>query len=122
MTKYVNLLTKTKDAELGYAIDSQYYGIPGYNRYVKDGLARLTAADVNKAIRTHLSMDNLRIVVIGKDCESLRKKIIANEPSPMTYNSPKPKEVTDEDEAVSRFKIDVAPDAVKIVPVDTVFE
>ncbi|RPI12341.1 MAG: insulinase family protein [Acidobacteriales bacterium] len=122
VTKYVNLLTKTKDAELGYAIDSQYYGILGYDRYVKDGLARLTAADVNKAIRTHLSVDNLRIVVIGKDCASLRKKIIANEPSPMTYNSPKPKDVTDEDEAVSRFKIDVAPDAVKIVSVDTVFE
>jgi zinc protease len=47
VSKNVNLLTKTKDAELGYAIDSQYYGIPDYNRYIKEGLARLTVDDVN---------------------------------------------------------------------------
>ena len=35
LTKYVNLLTKTKRAELGYAIDSRYYGIPDYNSYIK---------------------------------------------------------------------------------------
>ena len=74
LTKYVNLLTKTKDAELGYAIDSQYYGIPDYNRYIKDSLAKLTVDDVNTAIRKHLTADNLQIAVVGKDCESLRKK------------------------------------------------
>ena len=68
------------------------------------------------------SRETSEIVVVAKDCEALRKKLIANEPSPMTYNSPKPKEITDEDEVVGRFKIDVAPEAVKIVPVDTVFE
>src|SRR5665811_1555243 len=31
--KYVNVLTRTKRAELGYAIDSLFYGIPPYNDY-----------------------------------------------------------------------------------------
>ena len=30
LTKYVNILTQTKDDELGYALDSRYYGIPGF--------------------------------------------------------------------------------------------
>jgi zinc protease len=122
VSKNVNLLTKTKDAELGYAIDSQYYGIPDYNRYIKEGLARLTVDDVNKAIRKHLQAGNLQIVVVAKDCEDLRKKLISNDISPMTYNSPKSAEILEEDKLVGQFKIELKPEAVKIVPVDTVFE
>ncbi len=122
VSKNVNLLTKTKDAELGYAIDSQYYGIPEYNRYIKEGLARLTVDDVNKAIRKHLQAGNIQIVVVAKDCEDLRKKLISNELSTMTYNSPKSTEILEEDKLVGRFKIELRPEAVKIVPVGTVFE
>jgi zinc protease len=122
VSKYVNLLTKTKDAELGYAIDSQYYGMPEYSRYIKDSLAKLTVEDVNRAIRKHLSMDNLQIVVVGKDCEALAKKLVASAPATISYNSPKPKEVMDEDVLAGKFKIDVTPQAVKIFPVDQVFE
>ena len=122
VVKNVNLLTKTKDAELGYAIDSLYYGIPDYNRYVKEGLAKLTVADVNRAIRRHLQTENLNIVIVAKDSEALRKKLLANEPSPMTYNSPKPKEILEEDKAVERFKLNLTPGAIRIVPVGTVFE
>ncbi len=122
VVKNVNLLTKTKDAELGYAIDSLYYGIPDYIRYVKESLAKLTVADVNRAIRRHLQTENLDIVIVAKDCEALRKRLLANEPSPMTYNSPKPKEIMEEDKAVERFKLNLAPGAIRILPVGTVFE
>ena len=37
LTKYVNVLTRTKSAELGYAIDSIWYGIPDYVEMVKNG-------------------------------------------------------------------------------------
>jgi zinc protease len=121
-SKYVNLLTKTKDSELGYAIDSLYYGIPGYNRYVKESLAKLTVDDVNKAIRKHLDTGDIQIVVVAKNCEDLRKRLVSNEVSPMLYNSAKPKEVLEEDKLAGRFRIELKPDAVKIVLVDTIFE
>jgi zinc protease len=122
VSKNVNLLTKTKDAELGYAIDSLYYGIPNYNQYVKESLAKLTVDDVNRAVRKHLQAGNIRIVVVAKNCEELKKKLISNELSPMTYNSPKSAEILDEDKLVGQFKIALKPDAAKVVPVDTVFE
>lgn len=122
LSKNVNLLTRRKPAELGYAIDSRSYKIPDYNSYVKNSLARLTRDNVNRAIRKHLRTDNLQIVVVAKDCEQLKKKLLSNKPSPMTYNSPKPKEVLEEDKIVEKWKIDLKPEAVRIVPVDTLFE
>ena len=36
--KFVNLLTQTQSEELGYALDSQFYGIPPFRDYVKGSL------------------------------------------------------------------------------------
>jgi zinc protease len=122
LSKYVNLLTKTKSAELGYAIDSQFYGIPDYNTYIKSSLAKLTREDVNRAIRKHLRAGNLDIVAVAKDCEGLKRALLAGDPSPMKYNSPKAQAILDEDKIVERWKIPLKPDAVTIVPVDQIFE
>jgi len=122
LSKYVNILTKTKDAELGYAIDSLWYGIPDYNTYLKQGLAKLTREDVNRAIRKHLRTDDLWIAVVAKGCEELKRKFLSGEPSPMKYNSPKPKEILEEDKIVERWKIPFREDGFEIIPVDQVFE
>ena len=122
LSKYVNLLTQTKNAELGYAIDSLYYGIPNYNTYLKTGLAKLTRDDVNRAIKKHLRATDLWIAVIAKNCEQLKSSFLAGEPSPMKYNSPKPEEITTEDKIVESWKIPFQADAVEIIPVEKVFE
>lgn len=122
LSKYVNLLTKTKDAELGYAIDSLYYGIPDYTTYVRTGLERLTVEDVNRAVKKHLRTNNLWIAVVAENCEDLKKKFLSGEPSPMTYNSPKPEEVLGEDKIVEQWKIPFREEAIEIIPVDRVFE
>lgn len=122
LIKYVNILTQTKDDELGYALDSRYYGIPDFNQYMKDYLAKLTLEDVNKAIKKHLSTSNMRIVLITKDAEGLKKDIVENKPGEITYASPKPKEVTDEDKIISTFPIPVKATDITITPVDKVFQ
>ncbi len=122
LTKYVNLLTRTKSAELGYAMDSLYYGIPDYNSYVKGALARLTREQVNEAIRKHLRAADLYIVAVAKDCGELRRRLLAGEPSPISYNAPRPPEVLEEDKIVERFKLDLKPENVRVVPVGQIFE
>jgi zinc protease len=118
----VNLLLKTKQAELGYAIDSLYYSIPDYTGYVRNGLAKLTVKDVNDAIRRHLRTTDLRIVAVARDTDLLKKKLTGNSISEMSYNSPKPQDVLDEDKIVERFRLDLKPDSIRIVPGDTIFE
>ena len=52
----------------------------------------------------------------------MREAILSNKLSPITYNSPKPKEITDEDKIIEAYKIIVKPGDVVIVPVDKVFQ
>ena len=122
LTKYVNILTQTKDAELGYALDSKFYGIGNYNEYLKAELAKLTLTDVNLAIKKYLPPNRMQIVAVTKDAESLRDAIIKNQPGQITYASPKPKEVTDEDKIISIFPLSVKPADVTITPVEKVFQ
>ena len=120
LSKFVNLLTQTQSAQLGYALDSKYYGTPEFNGYVKAALARLTLNDVNAAIRKYLHPNNLDIVVVTKDAQAMKDAILSVAPSTITYVSPKPKEVLEEDKLIGSYKLDVG--AVDVVHVDTVFE
>lgn len=122
LIKYNNILTQTQDAQLGYALDSRYYNIPDYVGHMREQLTKLTLEDVNNAIRKYLKSDSMRIVMITKDAEALREAIISGKTSPMTYNSAKPKEITDEDKVIEVYKINVKPEDVVIVPVTKVFE
>ena len=122
LTKYVNILTQTKDAELGYALDSKYYGIPNYTDYMKENLAKLTLADVNGAIKKHFASNKMRVVMITKDAAGLRDEIVNNKPGTISYASPKPAEVLNEDKTISTFPIRVKAADVTITPVERVFE
>ncbi|MBK5294405.1 MAG: insulinase family protein [Acidobacteriia bacterium] len=123
LATYVNLLTKTKQAELGYAIDSLYYRIPGsYNQYLKDGLAKLTRDDVNRAIRKHLQTSNMQMVVVASGCQELSKRLLAGAVSPMKYNAAKPEDILREDKIVEAWNIPLQAANVRITPVEKVFE
>jgi zinc protease len=122
LLKYTNVLTSTQDAQLGYALDSRYYGIKNHNEFMREQLSKLTLADVNAAITRHLKSDRMRVVIITKDAEALRDAIIAGKPSPITYNSPKPPELLAEDKVIEQYKINVTPNNVVVVPVERVFQ
>ncbi len=122
LMKYVNILTQTKDAELGYALDSRYYGIDNYNQYMKTALSKLTLADVNAAIKKHLTSSKMRVVMITKDAEGLKKEIAENKPGTISYASTKPADVLAEDKIISVFPINVKSSDITITPVDKVFQ
>lgn len=122
LSKYINILTQTQDDELGYALDSKFYEIGNFNSYMKEGLARLTLEDVNRAIKTHLANKPLNIVLITKDADALRSSIVGGKESPISYAAPKPKEITDEDAVIQKLKIDVSAENVKITPSTKIFE
>ncbi|MBZ5585774.1 MAG: insulinase family protein [Acidobacteriia bacterium] len=122
LTKNVNVLTRTKDAELGYDIDSIFYSTPYYNQYLKTALAKLTRDDVNRAIKRNLHTDRLVVVAVGKDGEELKKQFASDDPSPITYNSPKPEAVLAADKTVEKWPLNLKPENIKVVPVDQVFQ
>ena len=89
---------------------------------MREQLAKLTLADVNRAIKTYLKSDSMRIAIVTKDAIGLRDAILGNQPSPITYNAPKPKEITDEDKIIEAYKIKAGPADITVMSVDKVFE
>jgi zinc protease len=122
LTKYSNILTQTQSARLGYSLDSRYYGVGDYSTYLRESLAKLSVDDVNRAIRRHMAPNRMRMVIITKDPKPFQDAVAKNTPSPMTYNSPKPKEIMEEDAVIQAYRIDVKPADVTVVPVERVFE
>jgi zinc protease len=122
LNKYLNLLTRSKSADLGDAIDGIYYLIPNYNKYLKERLATLTRKEVNRVIKRYLRNDRLVIVAVANHAEELKRALTSGEPSPITYNPPKPAETLEEDKIVEKFPLDLRPEDVRIVPVEEVFE
>jgi zinc protease len=122
LIKYVNILTQTQSADLGYALDSKYYGIADYNTYMKTALAKLTLADVNRAIKKYLAINSMTVAMVTKDAEGLRKDILSNKTSSIKYDSEKPQNILDEDKIIQDYRINVKPEDVTVTPVEKVFE
>ncbi len=121
LTKYLDVLTSTKSAELGYAIDSLYYGIPAYGQYVKSAVAKLTREQVNAAIKKHLRPDRMQIVAISDHASALKAQILDEAPAPIQYNSPPPSAVLEEDKTVAKWNLGLRDEDITILPVDKVF-
>jgi zinc protease len=122
LSKYVNVLTKSKRAELGYAIDSNYYGNNPYNEFLKAQLAKLTLADVNRVVKQYIHPDRMTMVAVSKNGEELKQLLASDGPSPMTYNSPKPAEITEEDKVVERWPLQLKAEDIVVRPVGGVFQ
>ncbi|MFZ6656649.1 M16 family metallopeptidase [Undibacterium sp. TJN19] len=121
LMKNVFMMTATQDQQLGYALDAQWYRTPEFTRMMRDKLAKLSVADVNAAMKKHLSAQNMSVVMIAKDAAGLKDKLVADEFSAIKYNSEKPKELLDEDQVIGKRKLNIRPEAVSITPATKVF-
>ena len=121
LMKNVFLLTATQDAQVGYALDSDWHGIPEYTEYMRGALSKLTREDVNRVIRQYLSGDNLQVVMITRDAEGLKQQLLADGFSPIRYDSEKPPEVLAEDQVIGALKLGIRPEDLTITPVEDVF-
>ncbi len=121
LTKFAPLLVKTQDRRLGYALDSDWYGTPEFVRYVRDGLARLSLDDVNRAIRRHLRSDRLQLVAVTQDAAALRDALLGSAPTGITYQSKPGPDVLAEDDVIAALRIPLAPADVTILPLADAF-
>ncbi|MFW6330486.1 MAG: M16 family metallopeptidase [Gemmatimonadota bacterium] len=114
----------TISRRLAYRMDDAFYGVdePGYLGSVRPALDALTPAEVNAAIRRHLQAENLYLVLITRDAEGMKEKLLAGSPTSITYAGPQPAEVLAEDELIARHPIPVTEDDITIIPIEEVFE
>jgi zinc protease len=120
LLKNVYLLTSTQNQRLGYALDSWWFGMDEYVATMRKAYSELTRQDVNRAIKKYLSAKNLHVVIVAKDAEDLRQTLLADAPSSIEYDAPKP-ELAAEDKVIGAYKLKLDPRRIRIVPIDEVF-
>jgi zinc protease len=84
-------------------------------------LSKLTQADVNAAIRKHLSAKNLSVVIITKDAAALKQALVSDACSPIKYDANKPQSLLDKDKQIGAMKLRIKPEAVTVTPAAQVF-
>ena len=121
LMKNVYLATATSDQQLGYALDSPWYGIGEFTQMMREKLQKLTVDEVNQVIRKHLSAKDLSFVIITKDAEALKQQLLSDAFSPIKYDGEKPAELLAEDKVIGALKLNLSADKVRITPVEDVF-
>ena len=121
LMKNVYVMTARQDQQLGYALDSKWYGIGEFTAHVRSALEKLTVDQVNAAIRKHLTARNLAIVYITKDAEGMKQALVSDAFSPIAYDADKPQALLDEDKVIGALKLNMAADKVRITPIADVF-
>ncbi|REJ80198.1 MAG: insulinase family protein [Bacteroidetes bacterium] len=113
LRSYSKLYIQSLDKQLGFLMDSRFYGRKDWIKELDALLAKLTLNDVNTAIRKHWQTKNLNVVIITdkSEAEPLAQSLKNNSPSPMSYSndlkSTLPAEILNEDKLVESYPMPV---------------
>jgi zinc protease len=77
---------------------------------------------VNAAIRRHWQHRNLKIAIVTGDAPGLAAALTSGAPTPVSYDTPKPSAILEEDRTIAAWPLDIAADRIEIVPVEQAFE
>lgn len=125
LRSYIKLYIQTPAKQLGFLMDSHFYGRKDYVSEMDALLAKLTLEDVNKVMRKFWQTHSMRICIVTDDSEAepLKLSLLENRPSPMSYSkelqSTLPDAILNEDEEVAAYPLKI--NSVQIVESDRLF-
>lgn len=126
LLSYTKLYAQTPAAQLGWLMDSKFYGRGNYLQDLDRLLRKVTREDVNKAVRKYWQINNMFVTIVTdvSEAEPLAKSLKENLDSPMSYSnlvkSGLPEDVLAEDDEVAKYKLNVK--SVTIVKSEDTFK
>ncbi|MEJ8801446.1 M16 family metallopeptidase [Pontibacter sp. H249] len=126
LRSYIKLYIQTQEKQLGFLMDSRFYGRQNYIEELDKLLANLTVQDVNDAVKKYWQTEDMFVTIVTDDSEAepLKQALLNNTPSPMSYSNlvkeGLPKEVLAEDDEIATYKLNVKD--VKIVDSKSTFK
>ena len=124
MKKYSLHFAETTSARLGYAMDDRFYGIEGEGHlaHFRRMMDELTLEDVNAAIKRHLQYRNLKIAMVTGDAAGIAAAFASGAPTPISYGTPKPDAILEEDRIIAAWPLDIAAERIETIAVESAFE
>jgi zinc protease len=125
LKSYIKLYAQTTERQLGYLLDSRFYGRKDYLKEMDALLSQLTVEDVNRAIKKYLQKDNMFVSIIThvSEAEPLMQSLLENKTSEPAYSNELKAVLTDdilsEDEKVAVYPLKVT--SVKIIKSEETF-
>jgi zinc protease len=122
LTNYSSLWAQDVSRRLGFAIDAVVTG-KDVIKELQARLPKMSKADVDRAVRKHLTLTGLAIAIVADHGQALADKLTSDEPTPIVYDTAgTPPDVVAEDKIIEKFPVPVAKDAAHVVPVEQMFE
>ncbi len=120
LLNYSKLWVQTLSRRLGYAMDADFYGCKDLVSEMADRLPKLTADEVNAAVRRHLASSGMKVAIVARDAAALRELLTSGKPTPLLYDTAgTPADVLAEDKQIAAFPLKGL--SVRIVPVEQMF-
>jgi zinc protease len=120
---YTAVFEESLDRRLGYALDDLFYGArKPFLATARSAFDGLTVDRVNEAIKAHVPVKDLKIVIVTRDGEALKKELAEGIPATIAYDTPKPPEILEKDKEIVGFDPGFSADGIEVVPVDRIFE
>ncbi len=124
LRNFVSTWGTTATRRVGYAVDDAFYGMPqpGYLQSLRAAIDKVTPAQVNAAVRTHLHTGNMYLVIITADAAGMKAKLLGGQPTGITYSGERQAELLAEDKAIASLPITVREQDITLLPIDKVFQ
>ncbi len=113
LRSYTKLYAQSPAQQLGWLMDSRFYGRTDYLAELDSLLKNTTLQQVNAAIRKYWQTENLFVTIVtdASEAQPLADSLINNTPSPMSYSdlvkSGLPAEVLAEDDEVAVYPLNI---------------
>ena len=113
LRSYTKLYAQSPAQQLGWLMDSRFYGRTDYLAELDTLLENTTLEQVNAAIRKHWQTDNIFVTIVtdASEAQPLADSLINNTPSPMSYSnlvkSGLPADVLAEDDVVAVYPLNI---------------
>ena len=126
LRSYIKLYIQTPEKQLGFLMDSKFYGRKDYIHDMDRLLGKLTVNDVNQAIKKYWQVQNMFVTIVTdkSEAEPLAQSLRDNQVSPMSYSNfvkdELPKDVLLEDESISKYHLNIK--GVKVVDTQSTFK
>ena len=113
LRSYIKLYAQTPEKQLGYLMDSHFYGRKDWLLEADGLLAKATAGDVNAAMKKYWQTKNMFVSIVTDRTEAvpLARSLRENSPSPMSYSNVLrgvlSQDILTEDKAVENYPLNV---------------